>query len=82
MPQSFYGLATSEAQKRLVKYGPNKINDAGHLTALKILLRQIKGNFIVYLLAFSAAISFAIGKVETTYTLFAVVFVVIFFEPF
>ena len=79
MPQSFYGLATSEAQKRLVKYGPNKINDAGHLTALKILLRQIKGNFIVYLLAFSAAISFAIGKVETTYTLFAVVFVVIFF---
>jgi len=79
MPQSYSGLSQSEAAKRLAQYGPNQIKESNRVTPLKILLRQIKGNFIIYLLAVSAIISFAVGKFETMYTLFAVVAVVIIF---
>lgn len=79
MPQSYGGLSEVDAQSRLEKYGLNQIKEGNHASPLKILLRQIKGNFIIYLLAVSAIISFAVGKFETMYTLFAVVAVVIIF---
>ena len=79
MPQSYSGLSQSEVKSRLEKFGPNQIKESNRATPLKILLRQIKGNFIIYLLAVSAAISFAVGKFETMYTLFAVVLVVVVF---
>jgi Ca2+-transporting ATPase len=79
MPLSYTGLTQSEAQKRLVDYGPNQIKEANRVTPLTILFRQIKGNFIIYLLAISAVISYAVAKFETMYTLFAVVAVVIIF---
>ena len=79
MPQSYSGLTQSEAQDRLVQYGPNQIKESNKTNPLRILLRQIKGNFIIYLLAISAIISFAVGKSETMYTLFAVVAVVVLF---
>lgn len=75
MPQ---GLASSEAQKRLGEYGPNEITDVSRVTPLKILLRQIQGNFIIYMLAVSVIISFAVGKSITAYTILAVIFAVIF----
>jgi len=79
MPQSYSGLSEVDAQSRLEKYGLNQIKEGNRATPLKILLRQIKGNFIIYLLAVSAIISFAVGRFETMYTLFAVVAVVIVF---
>jgi len=79
MPPSRSGLTQNEAQKRLIQYGPNQIKESNRATPLKILLRQIKGNFIIYLLIASSAICFAVGKFETMYTLFAVVIVVVVF---
>lgn len=79
MPQGIFGLSQSEAQKRLVQYGLNQIKESNKNGPLKILIRQIKGNFIIYLLAVSAIISFAVGKSETMYALVAVVVVVVVF---
>ncbi|MFA5776013.1 MAG: cation-transporting P-type ATPase [Patescibacteria group bacterium] len=79
MSQGYKGLTQSEAQKRLAQYGPNQIKESNKTSPLKILLRQIRGNFIIYLLVISAVISFAVGKSETMYTLFAVVIVVVVF---
>ncbi len=79
MPQSFVGLNQREAQSRLEKYGLNQIKESNKASPLKILLRQIRGNFIIYLLAVSSIISFAVGKIETTYALIAVVIVVVVF---
>lgn len=79
MPQGILGLSQVEAQKRLLKYGANQIKESNKTNPLKILLRQIRGNFIIYLLLVSSVISFAVGKSETMYTLFAVVVVVVVF---
>ncbi len=79
MPQAVIGLSQREASKRLEKYGPNHIKETGKHGPLQILLRQVRGNFIIYLLAVSSIISFAVGKTETTYALVAVVIVVVVF---
>ena len=79
MPQAVIGLSRKEASIRLEKYGPNHIKETGKHGPLQILLRQIKGNFIIYLLAVSSVISFAVGKIETMYALVAVVIVVVVF---
>ena len=47
------GLSSSEAKKRLDKYGLNDIKDIGKLSSLKIFLRQIKSNFLIYFLFFA-----------------------------
>src|SRR3989344_6216845 len=70
-------LTKKEAEKRLGKYGLNEIRDISKTTPLKILLRQIKSNFIVYLLAVAMFISFFIGKSVTAYTILAIIFMVI-----
>jgi len=71
------GLTKKEAEKRLKQYGLNEIKDISKNTPLKILLRQIKSNFIVYLLFAAMLISFFVGKSVTAYTIFAVIFMVI-----
>lgn len=79
MPQQILGLSNKEAAERLKKYGPNHIKETGKHGPLQILFRQIRGNFIIYLLAASAIISFAVGKTETTYALIAVITIVVTF---
>ncbi len=71
------GLTKKEAEKRLGKYGLNEIWDISKTTLLKILLRQIKSNFMVYLLLVAVLISFFIGKSVTAYTILAIIFMVI-----
>jgi P-type Ca2+ transporter type 2C len=71
------GLSSEEASTLLVKYGPNQLKDTNKNSPLKILLRQIKKNFILYLLTIAAAISFYVGKDVTAYTISAVIFMVI-----
>jgi len=71
------GLTKKEAEKRLRKYGLNEIRDISKTTYFKILLRQIKSNFMVYLLAAAMLISFFIGKSVTAYTILAIIFMVI-----
>lgn len=71
------GLTQKEAEKRLEKYGLNMIKDVSRNTPLKMLLRQIKNNFIIYLLTAAMFISFFVGKNITAYALLAVIFMVV-----
>ncbi len=71
------GLTKREAEKKLKKYGFNEIEDISKATALKILLRQIKSNFMVYLLFVAAIISLSVGKTTTAYAIFGVIVMVI-----
>ncbi len=71
------GLTTKEAEKRLEQYGLNEIKDISKTTLLKILLRQIKSNSMIYLLIVAMLISFFVGKSVTAYTILAVIAMVI-----
>jgi len=71
------GLTKREADKKLRQYGLNEIKDSSKATPLKILLRQIKNNFIVYLLLAAMLISFFVGKSLTAYVILAVILMVI-----
>ncbi len=71
------GLTKKEAERRLKRYGQNEIKDISKTTPLKILLRQIKSNFIIYLLLVAMLISFFVGKPVTAYTILAVIFMVV-----
>ena len=50
------GLGTREAERRLHRDGPNSIGEAGHLPALRLLVRQFKSP-LALILVFGAAIS-------------------------
>jgi len=71
------GLTSVEAKEKLAKYGFNEIKDISKNTPFKILLRQVKSNFIVYLLFVATIISFLVGKEITAYTILAIIFMVI-----
>src|SRR3989338_7709505 len=72
------GLTKKEAENKLKKYGLNEIRDTSRTTPLKILFRQIRSNFIVYLLAGAMLLSFFIGKSVTAYTILVIILMVIF----
>ncbi len=85
MGKSFEGLTEQEARNNLEKYGPNEIREIGKTHPLKILLRQIKNNFIIYLLLLAMLFSFLVGKFITAYVIVAVIFVVVltgFFQEY
>ncbi|MEM0465298.1 MAG: cation-translocating P-type ATPase [Candidatus Pacearchaeota archaeon] len=71
------GLTEKEAKKRLEKYGLNEIQEINKITPLKILFRQIKNNFIIYLLLVAMFFSFIVGKNVTGYTILCVILMVI-----
>jgi P-type Ca2+ transporter type 2C len=71
------GLTSEEAKKLLEKYGPNELEDLNKKGPIKILLRQIKSNFVIYLLLFAMIISFAVGKTLTAYVILGVIIIVI-----
>jgi P-type Ca2+ transporter type 2C len=74
----YEGLSKKEAGELLEKFGYNEISDTGKKSVFNILLRQIRNNFIVYLLIIAMAISFFVGKDITGYTILVVVLIVIF----
>lgn len=73
------GLTSSEASKRLRSYGPNEIKESSQIHPLKILLRQVKSNFVVYILFFAMILSFVVGgeKVITGYVILGTILMVI-----
>ncbi len=71
------GLSEENAKRNLEKYGLNEIKDTLTVSPLKILLRQIKNNLVIYLLIFASAISFFVGKSITAYTIIIVIILVI-----
>lgn len=71
------GLSGAEAHKLREKYGANEIKEENKLSVFRILLRQVRGNFVMYLLLAAAILSFFVEKLVTGYTLIAIVAVVI-----
>jgi Ca2+-transporting ATPase len=71
------GLTTAQAKKLLAQYGVNEISGASASSAWKIFWRQVRGNFIVYLLLVAMTIAFAVGKGLTGYTIMVVIALVI-----
>ena len=60
-------------RKKLLEFGPNEIEEVNKISPLKILLRQIKKNFVIYLLFATALISLFLGKIETSTVIFVVI---------
>jgi len=79
------GLTSKEAAEKLTDYGYNEIKELLHISPFKILLRQIKKNFVVYLLFVAVLLSFIVGKTITAYTILGVIVIVItigFFQEY
>jgi len=72
------GLTEKEASDRLQKYGFNEIRESLVVSPIRILLRQIKKNYIIYLLFVAVILSFIVGKSITAYAILGVIFVLIF----
>jgi magnesium-transporting ATPase (P-type) len=60
----YQGLPSAEAAEKLKQFGYNEIIDIHKISPLKILIRQIKNNFIFYLLFVSSVLSFLVGKLK------------------
>lgn len=75
--QKLIGLTSEEALKKLSEFGPNEIEEVNKVSPFRILFRQIKKNFVIYLLFITALISLFLGKPETATVIFAVIAVVI-----
>lgn len=71
------GLKSEEAEKLLLKFGKNELKEISKNTPFKILIRQIRSNFIVYLLLFAVILSFFVGKDIEAYTIIFVILIVI-----
>jgi Ca2+-transporting ATPase len=81
----YTGLTKEKAKENLDKFGLNEIIDLHKVKWYSVLLRQVKNNFIVYLLFGAAFLSFLVGKVTTAYTVIAVILIVVgagFFQEF
>ena len=79
------GLTERDVEKKLKEFGPNELREIGKISPLKILLRQIKNNFIIYLLFIAMFLSFFVGKSITAYIILVVIIIVIsigFFQEY
>jgi Ca2+-transporting ATPase len=79
------GLTEKEAENRLKNYGFNELKEILHISPLNILFRQIKNNFVIYLLLATMIISFFVGKTVTAYAILAVMFLIVgigFFQEY
>ncbi|TFG26952.1 MAG: ATPase, partial [Promethearchaeota archaeon] len=59
------GLSEEEAERRLLEYGPNQIEEEEPISKTRILLAQIK-NPIIYIILITAIITFIFGKYTDT----------------
>jgi Ca2+-transporting ATPase len=71
------GLTEKEAEKRLQTYGSNEIKESLVISPIKILFRQIKKNYIVYMLFIAVILSFFVGKSITAYAIMVVIFIIV-----
>jgi P-type Ca2+ transporter type 2C len=77
MSEKLRGLSENEAKIALSQHGANELDDLPKTTIWNILFRQIKKNYIIYLLIATAIISLLVGKNITAYTILTVVLFVI-----
>lgn len=85
MEKQDFGLTAIEVAESLNRWGQNTIDDPDKVNAVKIVLRQLKNNFMIYLLLLAAITSFFIGEKVTGYTVIGVILMVIgvgFFQEY
>lgn len=74
--QQLTGLTTEQSLEQLAQFGPNEIKINSHNGPIDIFFRQIKGNFIVYLLLGGALLSLLVGKSVTAFTIFFIIIII------
>lgn len=67
------GLTTAQAKEKLKQYGLNKLNEKNGTSPIKILLNQLRKNYLIYLFVFTAALSFFVGKGSTAWVIIFIV---------
>ena len=73
----YTGLSTQEAKNNLIKFGLNEIKDVNKVSWFIILFRQVKNNFIVYLLFCATILAFIVGEFVTSYVIAGVISLII-----
>lgn len=73
---NFQWLSSQEAKERLQTYWHNELKEKKSVSRDKILMRQVKGNAMVFFLLLAIIISFSVGK-TTTWVVIGVIIVVI-----
>lgn len=71
------GLTSERAKELLETYGKNELKETNKRGPLKILLHQVKGDVMIYLLLVAMALSLFIGEPITAYTILAVILIII-----
>jgi len=66
------GLSSQEAEKRLQKYGENKLKKTRHFNALKVFLSQFK-SFLIIVLIFAAILSFFMESMIDSFVILAII---------
>lgn len=72
------GLTDLEAEKKLKIYGYNELKDTFASSPLKIIARQVKKNFIIYLLFVAMILSFVVDEKITSFVILAVILLIVF----
>jgi len=75
--KKYPGINDKQVLARRKKFGFNEIVDQNKVTPIQILLRQVKNNFVIYLLLVAVIISYFVGKEFTAFTLLGVIFMVV-----
>ncbi|MFA5484645.1 MAG: cation-transporting P-type ATPase [Candidatus Pacearchaeota archaeon] len=75
--EEIVGLSSAESKKRLEEHGFNEIKDVNKISSFKILIRQVKSNFIIYLLLVAMILSFLVSKNITAYVLLFVILILV-----
>jgi len=76
--QMYEGLSSKEAKEKLSEFRLNEIRELIEISPLQILLRQVKNNFIIYILFAAMLISIFVGKTITAYVIFFIIGILIF----
>src|SRR3990167_3739521 len=79
------GLTSAEAAKRLREHGHNEIRELVRTSALRILLSQVRKNFLIYLPFGAVLNSLLVGKTGTTFNFLGVIAAVVavgFFQEY
>ena len=71
------GLSHEEVRKRLEEHGYNELTEAARVSKRTILARQVRRNFVIYILLAAMTLSLFVGKFVTAYTIVGVVVVVV-----
>lgn len=72
-----FGLSNKEAKEKLNECGLNQIVNTNKVSPLRIMLRTLKNNFLIYLLIVASILSLILGKNITAWTILLVVVLII-----